>query len=89
MIQDRYYTARAAEEREIAMASANLTVRSIHLELAGRYEALVEGSDRARLQMEEESEKPASLNLLPRRCGRPGDHSVLQAAPLARQHFPG
>jgi hypothetical protein len=36
-----YYAARVAEERQLAMASASLTIRAIHLELAARYEALV------------------------------------------------
>jgi hypothetical protein len=40
-----YYAARAAEERRIAMASSSLTVRAIHLELASRYEALVNAND--------------------------------------------
>jgi len=35
-----YYAARAGEERQLAMASADLTVRRIHLEMAARYDAL-------------------------------------------------
>ena len=42
MLHDHYYyAARAAEERQIAMASASLKIRAIHLELAAEYEALV------------------------------------------------
>jgi hypothetical protein len=36
-----YYAARAAEERRNAMASANLKVRAVHLEMAAYYDALV------------------------------------------------
>ena len=43
MLHDRYYhAARAAEERRFAMASVNLKVRAIHLDMAARYDALVE-----------------------------------------------
>jgi hypothetical protein len=43
MLHDRYYhAARADEERHLAMASANLKARAIHLEMAARYDALVE-----------------------------------------------
>jgi len=38
VLYDRYYdAARAAEERRLAMASINLKVRAIHLEMAARY----------------------------------------------------
>jgi hypothetical protein len=41
---DRYYfAARAAEERRAAMASSVLKAWAIHLELAARYDDLVEG----------------------------------------------
>jgi hypothetical protein len=36
-----YYTARAAEERRLAMATEDSKVRRIHLELAAKYAALV------------------------------------------------
>jgi len=39
-----YYAARAAEERVIAMASRNIRVRAVHLEMALRYDALVRGA---------------------------------------------
>jgi len=54
MLQDRYYhAARAAQEREMAMASANLTARGIHLEMASRHEALAASSGDSPIQMEE------------------------------------
>ena len=39
--QPYYYATRAAEERRLAMASADLNARRIHLEMAARYDALV------------------------------------------------
>jgi hypothetical protein len=43
MLENRYYhAARAAEERRIAIASVSLQARAIHLELAARYEMLVQ-----------------------------------------------
>ena len=51
MLHDRYYhAARAAEERRAAMASANPKVRTVHLELAARYDALAEADSREGLQ---------------------------------------
>jgi hypothetical protein len=42
MSHDRYYcAARAAEERNLANASANPKVRKIHLEMVARYEELI------------------------------------------------
>lgn len=35
-----YFAARAAQERRLAMASADLNVRRIHLEMAAKYLAL-------------------------------------------------
>jgi hypothetical protein len=35
-----YYAARAAEERRLAMASADKRVRRVHLEMAAKYAAL-------------------------------------------------
>jgi hypothetical protein len=35
-----YFAARAIEERRLAMASADQKVRSVHLEMAARYDAL-------------------------------------------------
>lgn len=35
-----YYTARAAEERRLAMASDSSNIRRIHLDMAARYDAL-------------------------------------------------
>lgn len=44
MFEDRaYYAARAAEERVTAMASRDIRVRAVHLEMAVRYDALVRG----------------------------------------------
>ena len=42
-----YFAERAAQERRLAMASANLNVRRIHLEMAAKYLALAgaNGSD--------------------------------------------
>ena len=37
-----YYRQRAAAERQLASVAANLRIAMIHLELARRYEALVE-----------------------------------------------
>jgi hypothetical protein len=43
MLHDRYYcAARAAEERDLAIASVSLKVRAIHLDMAARYDARVE-----------------------------------------------
>ncbi len=39
-----YYAARAVEERRQAMAAKEPTVRSIHLEMAERYDRLADGS---------------------------------------------
>ena len=36
-----YYAMRAGEERRLAMASTDSNVRRIHLEMAARYDALV------------------------------------------------
>jgi hypothetical protein len=50
-----YYAARAAEERRTAMASEVLQARAIHLELAARYDALVDGNVLAAAQTAESS----------------------------------
>lgn len=39
-----YYAARAIEERRLAMASADLNVRRVHLEMAAKY-AVLAGPD--------------------------------------------
>jgi len=45
MLEDRNYCAvRAAEERVVAMASRDLRVRAVHLEMAARYDAVVRGA---------------------------------------------
>jgi len=45
MLQDRqYYAARAVEERRVAMASVSPQARAIHLDLATRYEVLVQAA---------------------------------------------
>ena len=45
MLHDRYYhAARAAEERHIALGASNLKARAIHLDLADRYDSLVEAN---------------------------------------------
>jgi hypothetical protein len=55
MINERYYhAARAAEERRIAMASVDLKVRAIHVELADRYDALVKGNPGAEVPVAED-----------------------------------
>jgi hypothetical protein len=42
VLHDRYYyAARAAEERTLAIASASLKVRAIHLDMAARYDVRV------------------------------------------------
>ena len=38
-----YYTARAIEERRLAMASSDARARAIHLELAEKYDGLAHG----------------------------------------------
>jgi hypothetical protein len=61
MLNDRYYhAARAAEERRVAMASSVLKARAIHLELANRYDALVEGEPLAQVQAAEDLLKAGS-----------------------------
>ena len=40
-----YYAERAAEERRLAMASSDLKVRGIHLEMAGKYAARAENTE--------------------------------------------
>ncbi len=58
MNDDRYYhAARAAEERRIAMASAVLKARAVHLELAERYDALVDGRRPAQVPSADELRK--------------------------------
>ena len=55
MVQDRhYYAARAADERRLAMASENLSARAVHLEMAARYDELVEAELDARLPIASE-----------------------------------
>ena len=45
MLEDRNYCAvRAAEERVVAMASRDLRVRAVHLEMAARYDAVARGA---------------------------------------------
>ena len=43
-----YYAERAAEERRLAMASKDLKVRGIHLDMAGKYDGLA-GANASRL----------------------------------------
>ena len=40
-----YYAARAIEERRLAMAAKDPNVRSIHLEMAEKYDQLAKGGD--------------------------------------------
>jgi hypothetical protein len=40
-----YYSARAIEERRLAMASTDPKVRAIHLQMANRYDVLAAGDD--------------------------------------------
>ena len=45
MLHNRYYyAARAAEQRSHANASINPKVRAIHLDMAARYDALIEAN---------------------------------------------
>lgn len=46
-----YYAARAVEERRLAMASADPKVRAVHLELAEKYNQLVEFSGQDPMQV--------------------------------------
>ena len=58
MLHDPYYhAARAAEERLLAIASTNLKVRAIRLEMAARHNGLVEVSGYAALQTIEADEQ--------------------------------
>ena len=51
MLHDRYYhAARSTEERLLAITSPNVRARAIHLEMAVRYDALVEAKADAPLQ---------------------------------------
>lgn len=58
MVQDRHYhAARAAEERRLAMASKDLHVRAVHLELAARYDELVKAELDRSIPIEQEQLK--------------------------------